>query len=170
MAGRVPATHALAVVQPPRWSRRPGVGGRDTPGHDGESLSGHDGELAMTESWPWRRVGHDGELAMTESWPWRFHRPCPSVNGWGALYHGAPCEDGCVRHARGDDCHGTLVGMAVPACSCRWLSCSTSWLPDITKIRPCNRTTSISDPYRRDRTGPVITSSTAPSAAWPPPR
>src|SRR6185437_942023 len=37
MAGRVPATHAPAVVQPPRRSHRPGVGGRDTPGHDGES-------------------------------------------------------------------------------------------------------------------------------------
>src|SRR6185437_2213254 len=34
MAGRVPATRALAVVQPPRCSHRPGVGGRDTPGHD----------------------------------------------------------------------------------------------------------------------------------------
>src|SRR6185437_11822698 len=35
MAGRVPATHAPAVVPPPQRPHRPGVGGRDTPGHDG---------------------------------------------------------------------------------------------------------------------------------------
>jgi len=45
MAGRVPATHAPAVVQPPQRSHRPGAGGRDTPGHDGE-------RTAMTESRP----------------------------------------------------------------------------------------------------------------------
>ena len=57
MAGRVPATHALAVVQRQRWCHRPGVGGRDTPGHDGEptmTVFGHDGELATTV------FGHDG--------------------------------------------------------------------------------------------------------------
>src|SRR6185312_4811230 len=41
MAGRVPATHAPAVVLPPQRSHRLGAGGRDTPGHDGE---GDDGE------------------------------------------------------------------------------------------------------------------------------
>src|SRR6185437_1929445 len=34
MAGRVPATRALAVVQPPLWPRQLGVGGWDTRGHD----------------------------------------------------------------------------------------------------------------------------------------
>src|SRR6185437_15685357 len=32
--GGVPATHAPAVVRPPRRPHRLGVGGRDTPGHD----------------------------------------------------------------------------------------------------------------------------------------
>ena len=40
----------------------------------------------------------------------------------------------------------------------------------MTKMRPLTRTTSMSEPYRRDSTGPVITSSTVPSAAWPLPR
>ena len=39
MAGRVPATHALAVVRPPRRSHRPGADGRDTPGDGFEPLA-----------------------------------------------------------------------------------------------------------------------------------
>src|SRR6185312_4300023 len=66
MAGRVPATHALPVVQPPRRPHRPGVGGRDTPGHDGESHDGesHDGEGHGGESHDGGAMaayaGHDG--------------------------------------------------------------------------------------------------------------
>jgi hypothetical protein len=40
MAGRVPATHALAVVPGPQGIHRPGVGGRDTHGHDGKGMVG----------------------------------------------------------------------------------------------------------------------------------
>src|SRR6185437_12468187 len=55
MAGRVPATHAPAVVQPPRRSHRSGAGGRDTPGHDGKNRPSRK-EPAITE-----RTGHHGK-------------------------------------------------------------------------------------------------------------
>ncbi len=53
---------------------------------------------------------------------------------------------------------------------CRWASRSTSSPPDMMKMCPPTRTTSIGAPKRRDMVAGVTTSSTVPSAAWRWPR
>src|SRR6185437_12703594 len=80
MAGRVPATHALAVVPRPRRPHRPGVGGRDTPGHDGERVPAMTGRAITATARDGAEIQFCPVLTLT---PMRL-APATPQGAWGA--------------------------------------------------------------------------------------